>query len=161
MFWLSHRDHVLAACQSDYFYIETATLQAGSALQLPLWSPVIENQLYAYSAHWEIRALHGMRPPFVRLFTTSRNFSYEPELRSTEFICRFHFLDASRPAVDVKGIWAKIEDEEGQTYPEFYISMLLCPASDWVQGGCDNVLPSSVSIQCEQCQNHWTYEVST
>ena len=137
-------------------------IQAAVALQLPLWSPVVDGQLYAYSAHWDIRAVYGMEPPFVRLLMTLRNSSYEAELASMKLVCRFYFLDGSRDPVDVQGKLEKLRFFPPKKIgpPENDVFMLLCPGHDFIGEGSTDSLPRAVSIESKDLTGYsWTYEV--
>lgn len=40
----------------------------------PLWVPVIEDQLLAYGAYWDVRSVQDMRPPFIRVLVTTLDY---------------------------------------------------------------------------------------
>jgi hypothetical protein len=114
-------------------------------LQAPLWSPIIQDALIGYTAHWDVRALHGLQPPYVRILATALNMS---RINVTmRFECKFYYDNGTTALT-----WGSLV--EHKTNLGFF---MLCPAHGLVHG--DRDAPSSVSILCRECQSQWTFEV--
>lgn len=127
--------------------------QAKELLQLPVWSPIIEDVLIAYSTHWDIRELHSLEPPYVRVLTTMLNTSYAKELVGKRYGCLFYYGNGSTITVLGQLIPHEPSDHSSSAF------FLLCPARQ-LFGGDYSDPPMSVSVQCDRCLGAWTYDVS-
>jgi hypothetical protein len=126
---------------------------AASAFQPPIWTKLFKHSVKVYSAHWDVRRLHGLEPPFVRIFTYSLNTS---ELRALEFQCRFFFPNAS--TVLVPGI--VIEHEKTELSDDAFF--VLCPADKVAAQGMQvsrDAIPISVTLLCSGCYSEVAYQV--
>lgn len=130
--------------------------QATNILQPPLWTTLVKDSLVIYSAHWDIRHLHDMRPPFVRILAYSLDVSRVTETLKTEFQCRFFFRNDSKALVPGKIVRHKKAD---RSHNAFFI---LCPANEVVIQGMQestNFIPESVTVLCKSCYSGAKYEV--
>lgn len=123
---------------------------ARSVLRVPMWSPIIENTVIAYSAHWDIRKVHGMMPPFVRLHAFVLDPLKMRDVLRTNVTCRFWDYNGSSSVVP-----ASFDRHLTDAMPLF----ILCPCEHLVEGYTS--LPQSVSLECAGCESHWTFEVRT
>lgn len=132
-----------------------------------MWSPIKEDQLLGYSAHWDVRdgVERNVEPPFVRLLATQIGGGGFGDFG---FTCHYFFENGTRTQ-DVAGT-ARAFGRKGW--------FILCPAKDLVtatkkvastgKGGAAVVsyeveTPASVSIGCREekrCEGHWTFQVS-
>jgi len=127
--------------------------EARSVLHLPMWSPIIEDVLIGYSAHWDTRTTHEMMPPFVRILATALNPEKIDDLLIHAISCRFWHESGSSSVV--KGIVTKHASADRSRDALF----ILCPADDIRQRFTS--LPQSVSVQCPACNGPWVFDVST
>lgn len=126
--------------------------EARSALHLPMWSPIIEDVLMGYSAHWDTRTIHGMMPPFVRILATALDPGKIDDLLMNAMSCRFWHESGSSSVV--KGIMTKHKRADRSQDALF----ILCPADDIRQRFPS--LPQSVSVECPACNGPWVFDVS-
>jgi hypothetical protein len=121
-----------------------------------MWSPIIEDDLVAYSTHWDIRPIHFMEPPYARMLVYSFNFAKTESgdydvYDSKDFRCKYLFADGrSREVKGTVRTGGGLPGGEGAFY-------ILCPAKGIATSAQD--APDSVSILCKGCEAHWTHEV--
>lgn len=114
---------------------------------------MFKHSVKIYSAHWDVRPLHGLQPPFVRILTYSLNTS---DLRALDFQCRFFLPNDS--TVLVPG--AVIEHEKAELSDNAFF--ILCPADELVMQGMQystDSIPISVTLLCSGCHSEVVYQV--
>jgi hypothetical protein len=136
------------------------------------WSQPQGRQPFLCSAHWDVRPLHGLQPPYVRILLTSlqhaRRYDHSVpekekegeeaasrELHSnTSFLCRFLYDNGS--TILTSGL-LKPQTAPDAAGPHFF---LLCPAKDLVRHPAD--APTGVVVLCDSghCEDDWVFEVS-
>ena len=131
-----------------------------------MWSPIKEDKLVGYAAHWDARAgVESMEPPFVRLLATDLRMD---DYANFGFTCHYFFDNGTRTG-DLPGATRNFGSRKGR--------FILCPAKDLVTvrkvvrteepAGVEVVsyevdAPASVSIGCKEdkrCEGHWTFQV--
>lgn len=144
-------------------YTQALGYTQAAAPPLPMWSPIKEDQLIGYSAHWDTRRGMKVEAPFVRLLATQIGGA---GFGNFGFTCHFFFENGTRTAD--RPMSAAPFGRKGY--------FLFCPAKDLVtytkreEPGKDGAVvisydvdaPASVSTGCKEdkhCEGHWTFQV--
>lgn len=108
-----------------------------------------------YSAHWDIRPLHGMQPPFVRILGYTVTGLHMTELLATDFQCKFYFGNTSTSSAPGKIIRHQKSDRSDKAV------FVLCPAQAHVAPEDANLeaIPISVGLSCKGCYDGAPYQV--
>lgn len=136
---------------------------AAREVRAPLWTPVIEGVLLAYNAYWDVRAIQGMEPPFIRVLTTALDYGeaqrdhfqdYAGRFDESGFQCRLHFSSSSRKDELVPAVLHAHTTYDGTASFDF-----LCDVRSALAAGSRRQLPRAVSLACTECTQPWAIEV--
>jgi hypothetical protein len=117
-----------------------------------MWSYLVPGALCTYSAHWDVRHINGIDPPFVRILAYTMDASRIKEHLSMNIKCDFYFENGRLQ--DVPGIILR-HLETDRSDNAFFI---LCPVKGILVDE-QGPFPVSVALDCRNCHNNVVLEV--
>jgi hypothetical protein len=118
-----------------------------------MWSYLVPGALCTYSAHWDVRYVDAIDPPFVRILAYTMDTTRIEEHLNMSVKCNFYFENGRVQNVSGNIIRHLKADRSDNAF------FILCPVKGILVDEQQGPFPVSVALDCRNCHDNVMLEV--